>query len=87
MASFLALHNEDKENTQIMKRILVGGGNFHLRLVCSLVIFAIMSQSAPYIRPDSPGVIIILPSATQFQIVQLQDQHQESTILFREVNV
>ena len=82
-ASLINLQNEVKTNAMTVHTTLGGGHHGHLGLVLSPAVYAAIPNTAAYTKPNHPGLLQIAPNATQFQIIQAQETHQES---FREFN-
>eukprot|EP00957_Ditylum_brightwellii_P198506 15128641-Ditylum_brightwellii.AAC.1 len=82
--SLVNLQDEIRSNAQTVDTVLGGGANGHLGLVCNAVTYASILGSAPYVRPANPGPLVIPQGSTQFQIAQIQDQHEEDLRLLQE---
>eukprot|EP00957_Ditylum_brightwellii_P157550 11991320-Ditylum_brightwellii.AAC.1 len=65
--------------------MLGGGANGHLGLVCDTATYASIPGASAYLHLLNPGQLTVTATATQAQIVKLQDQHEEALYLFCEV--
>eukprot|EP00957_Ditylum_brightwellii_P154528 11760234-Ditylum_brightwellii.AAC.1 len=73
-----------RSNTQSVDCTAGGGANGHLGLICDITTYTSIPGTALYVCPANPGPLILPIGATQYQIVQAQDQHEEDLHLFRE---
>ena len=86
-SNLLTLCSEVHANAQSVHTTLGEGQNGHLGLVCSAQVYALISGTAPYVRPANPGQLHIPQNATQYQIAQLRDEQEKATCLFNETLV
>ena len=82
--SLIVIRNEVKANAMTVHTILGGGAYGHLGLVLTPAQYAQVPNSAPYEKPEHPGVYQVAPG-TQFQIIAHENEHHEAIRLFREV--
>ena len=80
----IIIRNEIKANTMTVHKTLVGGAYGHLGLVLTPAQYAQVPNSAPYEKPEHPGVYQVAPG-TQFQIITNENEHHEAIRLFCEV--
>eukprot|EP00957_Ditylum_brightwellii_P148275 11289114-Ditylum_brightwellii.AAC.1 len=81
-STLLSLHSKVRSNAQSGDTMLGGGSNGHLGLVCDATIYANIPGAAAYVHPLNPGQLAVPATASQAQIVHLQDQHEEALCLF-----
>ena len=81
----ITLKREVSANALSVNTSLGGGQYGHLGLISPTAAYSLLPNTQPYVRPTNPGPINVPQNATQFQIAQLQDQHEEATHRFREV--
>ena len=82
--SLIVIRNEVKANAMTVHTILGGGAYGHLGLVLTPEQYAQVPNSAPYEKPEHPGVHQVAPG-TQFHIIAHENEHHEAIRLFREV--
>ena len=83
--NLITLQREIRANAITVHTTLGGGHHGHLGLVCSDATYATIPNAQPYVRPVAPGALTIIQPATQYEIAQQRDQHNEETRVFREV--
>jgi hypothetical protein len=65
--------------------MLGGEANGHVGLVCDSATYTGIPGAAAYMHPLNPGQLTVTSTATQAQITQLWDHHEEALCLFWEV--
>ena len=85
-ASLIKIRNEMRTNAMTVPSELGGGTHGHLGLLCDAATYAAIPGTTPYIRPTTPGLLIIPAGRTQHQIAQQQTHHAERLRVFREAN-
>eukprot|EP00957_Ditylum_brightwellii_P155713 11854693-Ditylum_brightwellii.AAC.1 len=83
-ATLFNLYSKVRSNVQSVNTTLEGGANSHLPLVCNATTYACIPGVAAFVCPLNIGQLAVPATATQAQVAQLQDQHEEALYLFQE---
>ena len=85
MQDLITFKREINANALTVHTTLGGGQHGHLGLVCTAAVYATIPNTQVYQYPPNPGLLNIIPGATQYQIAQQKEQHAEDIRLFHEV--
>ena len=85
--SLTRMYREIKANANSVPTTLGGGNNGHLGLVVSQETYQRIAPNTPFVRPVNPGVLGLLPNATQYQIAQQTATHNRNLKAFVECNL